>query len=62
MKRREAAWQKRKARRSSYVGSAEHYAGALDVDAIPGVGRFPLLNEAGAVNHDVAAHFDPLPG
>jgi hypothetical protein len=37
----------RKARRSSYAGSAEHAQGALHVRAIPGVRR-PLLLDKGA--------------
>lgn len=37
------------------LGSAEHMPGALHVDMIPGVRMSPLLDEGGAVDHDVGA-------
>ena len=37
------------------MGSAEHTLGALDINAIPGVRRSPLLDEGGAVDHDLGA-------
>jgi len=37
------------------LGSAKHTPGVLDVDPIPGVRRSPLLDEGGAVNHDLSA-------
>jgi hypothetical protein len=35
------------------LGDGEHTPGALDVDAVPGVRRPALLDESGAVNHDL---------
>jgi hypothetical protein len=35
--------------------SPEHTPGAVHVDTIPGVRRSPLLDEGGAVNHDLGA-------
>ena len=35
--------------------SADHTRAALDVDAIPGVRRSPLLDKRGAMNHDLSA-------
>jgi hypothetical protein len=40
---------------ASLLGRAEHAPSALHVDAIPDFGRSPLLDEGGAVNHDLGA-------
>jgi hypothetical protein len=37
------------------LGSSAHTPGALDIDAIPGVRRPPLLDKRGAMDHDVGA-------
>jgi len=54
--------------RAGLLGSAENTPGSLDVDAIPGVRRSPLLDKRGAMNHDLSAsdigsghHFEIAP-